>query len=81
VGLEWHNSSVSRNSSQRRIRQEVQDSLRRLRTDYIDIYQIHWPDLTVPIEETARTMQALPDPCDRFEQLLARADEPVHVSL
>jgi aryl-alcohol dehydrogenase-like predicted oxidoreductase len=59
VGLEWHNSSVSRNSSQRRIRQEVQDSLRRLRTDYIDIYQIHWPDLTVPIEETARTMQSL----------------------
>ena len=59
VGLEWHNGSVSRNSSQRRIRQEVQDSLRRLRTDYIDIYQIHWPDLTVPIEETARTMQAL----------------------
>jgi aryl-alcohol dehydrogenase-like predicted oxidoreductase len=59
VGLEWHNGAVSRNSSQRRIRQEVQDSLRRLRTDYIDIYQIHWPDLTVPIEETARTMQAL----------------------
>jgi aryl-alcohol dehydrogenase-like predicted oxidoreductase len=59
VGLEWHNGSVSRNSSQRRIRQEVQDSLRRLRTDYIDIYQIHWPDLAVPIEETAWAMQAL----------------------
>ena len=59
VGLEWHNGSVSRNSSQRRIRQEVQDSLRRLRTDYIDIYQIHWPDLAVPIEETARAMQGL----------------------
>src|ERR1700726_3664031 len=53
VGLEWHNGSVSRNSSHDRIRQEVQDSLRRLRTDYIDIYQVHWPDLTVPIEETA----------------------------
>ena len=59
VGLEWHNGSVSRNSSHRRIRQEVQDSLRRLRTDYIDIYQIHWPDLAVPIEETARAMQGL----------------------
>jgi aryl-alcohol dehydrogenase-like predicted oxidoreductase len=59
VGLEWHNGSVSRNSSPHRIRQEVQDSLRRLRTDYIDIYQVHWPDLTVPIEETARTMQSL----------------------
>jgi aryl-alcohol dehydrogenase-like predicted oxidoreductase len=59
VGLEWHNGSVSRNSSRARIRQEIQDSLRRLRTDYIDIYQVHWPDLAVPIEETARTLQAL----------------------
>jgi aryl-alcohol dehydrogenase-like predicted oxidoreductase len=59
VGLEWHNGAVSRNSSPARIRQEVQDSLRRLRTNYIDIYQVHWPDLAVPIEETARTMQAL----------------------
>jgi len=59
VGLEWHNGSVSRNSSAGRIRKEVQDSLRRLRTDYIDIYQVHWPDSAIPIEETARTMQAL----------------------
>jgi aryl-alcohol dehydrogenase-like predicted oxidoreductase len=59
VGLEWHDGSVSRNSSPGRIRQEVQDSLRRLRTDYIDIYQVHWPDLSVPIEEVARTMKQL----------------------
>ncbi|MFY9912918.1 MAG: aldo/keto reductase [Candidatus Sulfotelmatobacter sp.] len=59
VGLEWHNGSVSRNSSPDRIRKEIQDSLRRLRTDYVDIYQIHWPDLAVPIEETAQAMQAL----------------------
>jgi aryl-alcohol dehydrogenase-like predicted oxidoreductase len=59
VGLEWNNGSISRNSSRDRIRLEVQDSLRRLRTDYIDIYQVHWPDLAVPIEETAQTMQAL----------------------
>ncbi len=67
VGLEWHNGSISRNSSRDRIRQEIQDSLRRLRTDYIDIYQVHWPDLAVPIEETARTMQAL------YKQGLIRA--------
>ncbi len=59
VGLEWHNGSVSRNSSPDRIRKEIQDSLRRLRMDYVDIYQVHWPDLAVPIEETAETMQAL----------------------
>ena len=49
----------ARNSSRARLRQEVQDSLRRLRTSYIDIYQVHWPDPIVPIEETAQTMQEL----------------------
>jgi aryl-alcohol dehydrogenase-like predicted oxidoreductase len=32
-----------------------------LQTDYIDIYQVHWPDPLVPVEETARAMQALFD--------------------
>ena len=35
--------------------------LRRLRTDYIDIYQVHWPDPLVPVEETAEAMQTLFD--------------------
>ena len=59
VGLEWHGGSITRNSSRDRIRQEIQDSLRRLRTNYIDVYQVHWPDPAVPIEETAGTMRAL----------------------
>ena len=37
------------------------NSLRRLRTDYIDIYQVHWPDPLVPVEETAEAMQTLLD--------------------
>jgi aryl-alcohol dehydrogenase-like predicted oxidoreductase len=59
VGLEWKDGKVFRNASRGRIMREVNDSLRRLRTDYIDIYQVHWPDPLVPIEETAAAMQTL----------------------
>jgi aryl-alcohol dehydrogenase-like predicted oxidoreductase len=61
TGLEWKDGKVFRNASRRRILREVTDSLRRLRTDYIDIYQVHWPDPLVPIEETAEAMQTLFD--------------------
>jgi aryl-alcohol dehydrogenase-like predicted oxidoreductase len=61
VGLEWKDRKVFRNASRDRIKQEIEASLRRLRTDYIDIYQVHWPDPLVPIEETAEAMQALFD--------------------
>jgi aryl-alcohol dehydrogenase-like predicted oxidoreductase len=59
VGLEWKDGKVFRNGSCGRVMREVEDSLRRLRTDYIDIYQVHWPDPLVPIEETAAAMQML----------------------
>src|SRR6202158_2582310 len=59
AGLEWQHGNVFRNASRARILREVEDSLRRLRTDHIDIYQVHWPDPLVPVEETAETMHAL----------------------
>src|SRR6266481_5843086 len=59
AGLEWARGRVSRNASRARILREVEDSLRRLRTDHIDIYQVHWPDPLVTIEETAEAMHAL----------------------
>src|ERR1700692_1410898 len=59
TGLEWRDGKVYRNATRARIMQEVDDSLRRLRTDYIDIYQVHWPDPLVPIEETAEAMRSL----------------------
>ncbi|HEV8017220.1 MAG TPA: aldo/keto reductase [Steroidobacteraceae bacterium] len=59
VGLEWRDGKIYRNATRARIMQEIEDSLRRLRTDYIDIYQVHWPDPLVPIEETAEAMRAL----------------------
>src|SRR3984893_5074120 len=59
AGLQWDGGKVSRNAGRARIMQEVEDSLRRLRTDYIDIYQVHWPDPLVEIEETAEAMHEL----------------------
>src|ERR1700758_3547078 len=59
VGLEWRGGKVYRNATRARIMQEIDDSLRRLRTDYVDIYQVHWPDPLVPIEETADAMRTL----------------------
>jgi aryl-alcohol dehydrogenase-like predicted oxidoreductase len=61
VGVEWVNGEIYRNSSVQRIRQEVESSLRRLRTDYIDLYLVHWPDPSVPIEETAGALGRLLD--------------------
>jgi aryl-alcohol dehydrogenase-like predicted oxidoreductase len=59
VGLAWNNNAVYRDSRSSRVRREVEDSLRRLRTDVIDLYQVHWPDLETPIAETARTLEDL----------------------
>jgi aryl-alcohol dehydrogenase-like predicted oxidoreductase len=67
AGLQWDGGKVSRNASRARIMREVEESLRRLRTDYIDIYQVHWPDPLVTIEETAEAMHTL------FEQGKIRA--------
>ncbi|MDP4098196.1 aldo/keto reductase [Paenibacillus sp. P96] len=43
-------------SSRYHLQQELEDSLRRLRTDYVDLYQIHTFDPSTPLEETLRTL-------------------------
>lgn len=59
VGMDWKDDNVFRNGSTQRIHQEVEDSLRRLQTDYIDVYQMHWPDPITPIHETAEALSYL----------------------
>jgi aryl-alcohol dehydrogenase-like predicted oxidoreductase len=59
VGLEWRDGNIFRNSSADRIRAEIDDSLRLLQTDVIDLYQVHWPDPKTSIEETAETLADL----------------------
>ncbi len=59
AGLEWGAGQVYRNASAERIRAEVKESLRRLRTDYIDVYQVHWPDPLVALGETAAALRQL----------------------
>jgi len=46
-------------SGKKSIIEECERSLKRLGSDYIDLYQIHWPDLTTPIEESMEAMEKL----------------------
>ena len=55
VGLRWKKraiESIYHDLSAQSIRREVEDSLRRLGRETIDLYQVHWPDLKTPPEET-----------------------------
>jgi len=50
---------LNRGASRRHVFDAVENSLRRLGTDWIDLYQIHFPDVTTPIEETLRALDDL----------------------
>ncbi len=54
-------SGVTRDSSARALRADLETSLATLGVDYIDVYQVHWPDPLVPLPETAAILQALRD--------------------
>jgi len=59
AGLDWKNGKPFRNARKARIVEEVENSLKRLRTDVIDLYQVHWPDPRIPMAETAEAISTL----------------------
>ena len=59
TGLEWRDGRVLRNSAPSHVTKELGESLRRLRTDRIDLYIVQWPDPLTPICETAKTLARL----------------------
>jgi aryl-alcohol dehydrogenase-like predicted oxidoreductase len=58
-GLRMDGDALLRDASAGWLRTGVESSLRNLGTDYIDIYQVHWPDLWTPAEETAGALDEL----------------------
>jgi aryl-alcohol dehydrogenase-like predicted oxidoreductase len=58
-GMQMDKDGVKKGGSRRYIMTAVEDSLRRLKTDWIDLYQLHRPDADTPIEETLRAMDDL----------------------
>lgn len=62
VGLVWKKNKTFKkftDCSPANIKREIDMTLKRLKTDYIDIYQIHWPDPNTPIEDTLFAMDEL----------------------
>lgn len=56
VGLHLYHGQGIRDSRPERILRQIDVSLRRLQTDYVDLYQIHWPDPCVPLEDSWEVM-------------------------
>lgn len=58
-GMVMNDADTMKGASRRYIMSAVEASLRRLRTDWIDLYQVHFPDAKTPIEETMRALDDL----------------------
>jgi len=58
-GMQIGEDPLKKGASKKYIAAAVEDSLRRLRTDWIDLYQLHQPDPATPLEETLRVLDDL----------------------
>jgi len=59
-GLRWDDRGrIFHDLSSDAVHRDIQASLARLKTEYIDLYQIHWPDRRTPLQETMETLNSL----------------------
>jgi myo-inositol catabolism protein IolS len=58
-GVGYPDAKNYRDSSRKRVMESIEKSLKALDTDYVDVYLIHWPDRSIPIEEPMRALDDL----------------------
>jgi aryl-alcohol dehydrogenase-like predicted oxidoreductase len=87
-GMVWDDQKHSRiSAAPASIRREIEQSLRRLQTDHVDLYQIHWPDRSTPVEESWMEMVKIRDEgkaryigvCNYTAAQLDRCEKIAHV--
>lgn len=59
LGLSWKQEKPYRDARAETLLKEVESSLKRMQIDYIDLYQVHWPDTATPMAETATALRTL----------------------
>ncbi len=58
-GIGYKEAPNFRDSSRNRMMASIETSLANLKTDYVDVYMVHWPDVNTPFEETMRALDEL----------------------
>ncbi len=58
-GLRWQGRTVSHAATPEDLRQDLEQSLKQLNTDYLDLFQLHWPDPKVPVAESLDALKAM----------------------
>jgi aryl-alcohol dehydrogenase-like predicted oxidoreductase len=58
-GVGYPELPTRRDSSRERVRASIENSLKNLRTDHVDVYLVHWPDPDTPLDETIRALDEI----------------------